>query len=51
MTPLEKMDMVDRGVTKKDLESLKEKTDLDYDDLAKVLSVGRATLINKKGNG
>ena len=50
MTPLEKMVMVDRGVTKKDLESLKEKTELDYDELAQVLSVGRATLINKKGS-
>jgi len=50
MTPLEKMVMVDRGVTKKDLESLKDKTELDYDELASVLSVGRATLINKKGD-
>jgi putative toxin-antitoxin system antitoxin component (TIGR02293 family) len=50
MTPMEKMVMVDRGVTKKDLESLKDKTKLDYDELAKVLSVGRATLINKKGD-
>jgi putative toxin-antitoxin system antitoxin component (TIGR02293 family) len=49
MTAMEKMVMVDRGVTKKDLESLKAKTDLDYDELAQVLSVGRATLINKKG--
>ena len=40
MTPMEKMVMVDRGVTKKDLESLKDKTELDYDELAKVLSVG-----------
>ena len=46
---MEKMVMVDRGVTKKDLESLKAKTDLDYDELAQVLSVGRATLLNKKG--
>jgi putative toxin-antitoxin system antitoxin component (TIGR02293 family) len=50
LTPLEKMHMADRGVTKKNLESLKEKTELDYDELAKVLSVGRATLINKKGD-
>jgi putative toxin-antitoxin system antitoxin component (TIGR02293 family) len=50
MTPMEKMVMVDRGVTKKDLESLKDKTKLDYDELAKALSVGRATLINKKGD-
>ena len=49
MTPMEKMVMADRGMTKKDLESLKDKTKLDYDELAKLLSVGRATLINKKG--
>jgi putative toxin-antitoxin system antitoxin component (TIGR02293 family) len=49
MTPMEKMVLVDQRITKKDLESLKEKTDLDYDELAQVLSVGRATLINKKG--
>jgi putative toxin-antitoxin system antitoxin component (TIGR02293 family) len=50
MTPMEKMVMVDRGVTKKDLESLKNITKLDYDELAKALSIGRATLINKKGD-
>lgn len=50
MTPLQKMEMVDQGVTKKNLESLKEKAKLDYDELAKLLSVGRATLINKKGD-
>jgi len=50
MTPLEKMVLADQGITKKDLEALKEKADLDYDDLARALSVGRATLINKKGS-
>lgn len=50
MTPLEKMGMADRGVTKRELESLKGLTGLDYDELSKALSVGRATLINKKGN-
>jgi putative toxin-antitoxin system antitoxin component (TIGR02293 family) len=49
MTPLEKMDMVRVGVTKRDLERLKERTELDYDMLAHALSVTRATLINKKG--
>lgn len=48
MTPIEKMDIVRIGVSKKDLESLKKIADLDYDDLAKALSVTRATLINKK---
>ncbi len=48
MTSLEKMKIVHLGLSKKDLESLKTKTKLDYGKLAKVLSVTRATLINKK---
>ncbi|MEI6086260.1 MAG: MbcA/ParS/Xre antitoxin family protein [Bacteroidota bacterium] len=48
MTPIEKMNISKSGVTKKDLVSLKEKSSLDYDKLAKTLSVTRATLINKK---
>jgi putative toxin-antitoxin system antitoxin component (TIGR02293 family) len=48
MTSLEKMDVVRLGVSKKDLESLKVKTRLDYGKLANALSVTRATLINKK---
>jgi putative toxin-antitoxin system antitoxin component (TIGR02293 family) len=50
LTALEKMSIVRVGMTKKDLESLKEKTALGYDDLARILSVTRATLINKKGD-
>lgn len=50
MTPMEKMDMIRAGISKKDLESLKDKAALDYDKLAKALSVTRATLINKKRN-
>jgi putative toxin-antitoxin system antitoxin component (TIGR02293 family) len=50
MTPLEKMELAMEGVSKKDLEHLKEKTEMDYDRLAKALSVTRATLINKKKN-
>lgn len=49
MTPLEKVGIVRDGISKKDLESLKEKTALDYDKLALALAVTRATLINKKG--
>lgn len=49
MTAVEKMDMVRGGVSKKDLESLKSKTNLDYDKLSTLLSTTRATLINKKG--
>ncbi|NII28584.1 DUF2384 domain-containing protein [Pseudoflavitalea sp. X16] len=50
MTPLEKMDIARMGISKKDLENLKEKTRLDYDKLAIALAVTRATLINKKGD-
>ncbi len=48
MTAIEKMIISKSGVTKKDLVGLKEKSSLDYDKLAKTLSVTRATLINKK---
>lgn len=50
MTPFEKIDIINEGVSKKDLENLKLKSGLDYDQLAKALSVARATLINKKRN-
>lgn len=49
MTPLEKMDKVRYGLSKRDLENLKSRTKLDYDKLSKALSVTRATLINRKG--
>jgi putative toxin-antitoxin system antitoxin component (TIGR02293 family) len=49
MTALEKMDLIEEGISKKALESFKEKAQLDYDQLAECLNVARATLINKKG--
>jgi putative toxin-antitoxin system antitoxin component (TIGR02293 family) len=49
MTAIEKMDLVRVGVTKSALEKLKSIAALDYDQLARILSVARATLINKKG--
>jgi putative toxin-antitoxin system antitoxin component (TIGR02293 family) len=48
LTAFEKMHIVRDGVSKKDLELLKSKAELDYTMLAKALSVTRATLINKK---
>ncbi len=48
LTAFEKMEIVRDGISKKDLELLKDKTGLDYTMLAKALSVTRATLINKK---
>jgi putative toxin-antitoxin system antitoxin component (TIGR02293 family) len=49
MTPLEKMHRLRSGLSKRDLERFKSRTELDYDKLSKALSVTRATLINKKG--
>lgn len=48
LTAFEKMDIIRDGISKKDLELLKNKAELDYTMLAKALSVTRATLINKK---
>jgi len=48
LTPMEKMQLSKRGVSKKYLEEVKAKTMLDYQKLANVLSINRATLINKK---
>lgn len=50
MTSFEKISMIKEGISKKELENLKDKAGLDYNQLSKVLSVARATLINKKGN-
>jgi putative toxin-antitoxin system antitoxin component (TIGR02293 family) len=49
LSPLEKITMVRNGISKNALEQLKARTGLDYDQLASLLSVARATLINKKG--
>lgn len=48
LTGMEKMKLVEEGIAKTSLESLKEKIGFDYDQLAQVLNVARATLINKK---
>lgn len=50
MSAFEKMDIVRQGLSKSNLIELKEKSGLGYDQLANVLSVARATLINKKGS-
>jgi len=49
MTSFEKMELIEAGISKRDLENLKENAGLDYEKLGKMLSVTRATLINKKG--
>ena len=49
LTSFEKMQISSEGISKKDLENLKDKSALNYDQLATLLSVTKATLINKKG--
>lgn len=49
MSAFEKMEILRQGLSKSNLIELKEKSGLGYDQLANVLSVARATLINKKG--
>jgi putative toxin-antitoxin system antitoxin component (TIGR02293 family) len=48
LTPIEKMQMAEKGVSKIYLEKLKNMANLDYQRLATALAVTRATLINKK---
>ncbi len=48
LTGMEKMELVEDGITKQSLEALKQQMGFDYDQLAQVLNVARATLINKK---
>ncbi|HZI23496.1 MAG TPA: antitoxin Xre/MbcA/ParS toxin-binding domain-containing protein [Chryseolinea sp.] len=50
LTPIEKMQMVERGISKNALQKLKDKSGLDYDQLSQLLNVSRTTLIGKKGN-
>lgn len=49
LTPFEKMQIVEEGISKKALEKLKEKSGLDYDQLSRLLNVSRTTLIALKG--
>jgi putative toxin-antitoxin system antitoxin component (TIGR02293 family) len=48
LTPIEKMQMAEKGVSKIYLEKFKHMANLDYQRLAGALAVTRATLINKK---
>ncbi|MES2883072.1 MAG: antitoxin Xre/MbcA/ParS toxin-binding domain-containing protein [Bacteroidota bacterium] len=45
----DKIDAIKGGITKEELESLKNQSGLDYDTLAVILNVAKATLHNKKG--
>jgi putative toxin-antitoxin system antitoxin component (TIGR02293 family) len=48
-TSYKKIETIKEGITKEELENLKEQTGLDYNVLAKILAVTKATLHNKKG--
>ena len=50
LTAMEKLELARNGVTKIELEQFKEEAALDYDTLAQGLAVGRATLLNLKGD-
>lgn len=50
LTGMEKMELVEGGISKQSLEALKQHMGFDYDQLAQVLNVARATLINKKSS-
>ena len=45
----QKIETIKEGISKEELENLKEQTGIDYNILAKVLAVTKATLHNKKG--
>jgi putative toxin-antitoxin system antitoxin component (TIGR02293 family) len=45
----QKIETIKEGISKEELENLKEQTGIDYNMLAKVLAVTKATLHNKKG--
>lgn len=49
LSSAQKIARIRSGISKKELSSIKAVAGLDYDTLAQLLSVGRATLINKKG--
>ena len=49
LSSFEKIAMIKDGISKQDLEHLKTKADFDYNQLSRIFSVARATLINKKG--
>lgn len=45
----QKIEAIKEGISKEELENLKEQTGTDYDTLSKVLAVTKATLHSKKG--
>jgi putative toxin-antitoxin system antitoxin component (TIGR02293 family) len=49
LSAFQKMNMSDRGITKKELEKFRERAGLSYDQLAAMLHVTRVTLTSKAG--
>jgi putative toxin-antitoxin system antitoxin component (TIGR02293 family) len=45
----DKITIIKKGISKKELETVKEESDLDYDTLSNILSVSKAKLHSKKG--
>ena|SRR5579875_2115233 len=45
----DKIETIKEGISKSELENLKEQTELDYETLSKILAVTKVTLHNKKG--
>lgn len=50
LSAFEKISLIEKGISKKALQALKDVADLDYEQLAKLLNVGRTKLISKKEN-
>ena len=50
ITTMEKIAIIKKGISKKQLIIIKDEVDLDYDELSELLAVSRANLIGKKGN-
>ncbi len=49
LSSLEKITIARKGISKKELIVIKDEVELDYDQLATILTISRATLIAKKG--
>jgi putative toxin-antitoxin system antitoxin component (TIGR02293 family) len=50
LTPYEKIMIVKKGISKKTLTDIKEKAELDYEELADILSVSKALIHAKKNH-
>ena len=49
LSSIEKIMMARKGISKNQLTDIKDDVELDYDQLAKILAISRASLIAKKG--